>query len=309
MTKETVLVTGSAGLLGNIVIGEFKGSNNVYGTWLNNRYPFEDCNLIKADLRNKSEVLELIKKIRPSLVIHTAALTNVDYCEEHPEEAQSHNVTATANIAEACKSAGSKLIFISTDFLFDGKKEYCKEEDMPNPINVYGKTKHDAEKEILRSGVRNIIIRTTIYGWNIQKKQCFPERVVSSLRNMEPMKIYTDQFATPILVTTLAKIIRQLHEKNASGLFHIGCDEKVSRYEFALKISDIFGLDSSLIMPVKTSEHTQVAPRPVDVSLGNSKIKSFLNLGAIPLEKDLEEMKRSESNAKIRKEKLAAENR
>ncbi len=289
MTKETVLVTGSAGLLGNIVIGEFKGSNNVYGTWLNNRYPFEDCNLIKADLRNKSEVLELIKKIRPSLVIHTAALTNVDYCEEHPEEAQSHNVTATANIAEACKSAGSKLIFISTD--------------------VYGKTKHDAEKEILRSGVKNIIIRTTIYGWNIQKKQCFPERVVSSLRNMEPMKIYTDQFATPILVTTLAKIIRQLHEKNASGLFHIGCDEKVSRYEFALKISDIFGLDSSLIMPVKTSEHTQVAPRPVDVSLGNSKIKSFLNLGAIPLEKDLEEMKRSESNAKIRKEKLAAENR
>lgn len=291
MTKNRVLITGGTGLLGHTLVDYFRDYYKVYATYLNKYIQLKGCNLIKLDLRDKTKVIKIAKEIKPKLIIHTAALTDVDYCEQHPKEAYDSNVNATINIISACKEAGCDLIHISSNYLFDGKKGNYKEDDKPNPINIYSKTKYTAEKLVINSKIRYIIIRSAIYGWNIQDKKCFPETVIFNLANNVKVKAYIDQFSTPILVNHLSRLIKLLYSIGAVGIFHVGCDEKFSRYEFAIKIAEAFSLDKGLIVPIKTAEIKQLAKRPKDSSLDNTKIKLFLNIKNIPIEKDIKEMK------------------
>ena len=290
--SKKVFVTGSSGLLGKAVIGYFRNFYDVHTTYYKNYFPLDGCNLAKIDLRNKSTINLLLKKINPSLIIHTAALTDVDYCETHKEETYASNVLAAKYIAEESAKLNSKLIHISTNFLFDGKKALYKEEDSPSPVNYYSRTKAEAEKAVEKSKADYIIIRSAIFGWNIQNKKSFPETVIHNLRNNLPVKAYTDQYFSPILVNHLARILDSLYKKDAKGIFHVGTDQRISRYEFALKIADVFSLDKTLIHPINLAEFRQKIKRPDDTSLDNSKLKSFLGINKMPIEKDIEEMKK-----------------
>jgi len=286
--SKKVFVTGSSGLLGKAVIGYFRNFYDVHTTYYKNYFPLDGCNLAKIDLRNKSTINLLLKKINPSLIIHTAALTDVDYCETHKEETYASNVLAAKYIAEESAKLNSKLIHISTNFLFDGKKALYKEEDSPSPVNYYSRTKAEAEKAV-------------------QNKKSFPETVIHNLRNNLPVKAYTDQYFSPILVNHLARILDSLYKKDAKGIFHVGTDQRISRYEFALKIADVFSLDKTLIHPINLAEFRQKIKRPDDTSLDNSKLKSFLGINKMPIEKDIEEMKNLNNKAFIHLENTKSE--
>ena len=296
--SDRILVTGGTGMLGNAVASWFKDKYDVYATFLNNYVNVRSYRLLRCDLRDKRAVDNLLHETMPKLVIHTAALTDVDYCETHPDEAYNTNVNSTENIVRACKLNKSMLIHISTDFVFDGRKGFYNEEDIPNPINIYGKTKYEAEKIVINSSLEYILIRTSIYGKNIQNKKCFIERVIESLRNNAKLNAFADIYSTPILVNNLARMINRLYDNEARGIFHIGCDERISRYSLAIKTARVFSLNENLIVHVNSSDIALSALRPKDASLDNRKIKLFLGLNNISLEKDIKEMKTIENNAK-----------
>ncbi len=290
--SKRVFVTGSSGLLGRAVIEYFRNFYDVHTTYYNNYFPLNKCNFLKADIRNKPELSKIILKIKPNLIIHTAALTEIDYCEAHKKECYDSNVIASKHIAEIAVKLKCKLIHMSTNFVFDGKNGLYKEDDLMNVVNYYSETKVEAEKVVMKSKADFIILRAAIFGWNVQNKKCFPETVISNLRNNVPVKAFIDQFSNPILVNHLAQIMQMLYEKDASGIFHVGCDERLSRFEIANKIADVFSLDKKLILPVKVAGFKQAIQRPQDTSLDISKLKEFLCIRKIPFAEDVEEMRK-----------------
>jgi dTDP-4-dehydrorhamnose reductase len=273
-----ILVTGSSGLLGSKVVDKLSKIYEVIPTYATKKI-YE--NSVKLDICFPNEVKEIFNKYKPDITIHAAAITNVDACEIDKETAWLTNAIGTKNIAEACKEFNSKLIYISTDYIFDGEKGMYKEDDKPNPINYYGLTKLQGEnfvKEICKDWL--ILRPSTLYGKHDFKK-CFATWVIEELKQNKKLKIATDQFTSPTLTDDLVEIILKLIEKDEKGIFHASGRERISRYEFAMKIAEVFNLDKNLIQPVKMCDLEWKAKRPKDSSLDVtkiSKIKKPLNI-------------------------------
>ncbi len=205
-------------------------------------------NFVKLDISGKAQVEEAFKNIKPDVVVHAATLTDVDKCESNKELAWKVNVEGTKNIVEAAKSAGSFLIYISTDYVFSGEKGCYKETDKPDPINYYGLTKLKAE-EIVQTQPEYFIARpSVIYGSTpAAGKVNFALWLIETLRKGERVKIVTDQWNTPTLNTNLAEMTLEVIERRLTGIYHMCGATRVSRLEFAEQIADAFGLDKSLI--------------------------------------------------------------
>lgn len=263
-----VLVTGISGILGS-ALAEI--DRNIIGTYNKNKPNIENKSIF-LDITDIDKVLMELIKEKPDIVIHTAALTDVDYCEDHKEEAFSTNVIGTKNILEACKKIDAKIVFMSTDFVFDGLKGLYKETDLVNPISYYSKTKVECEN-IVRAYKNHIIVRTgVIYGKGTKK---FVNFVIDSLKNKQKIKVVLDHFNSPTLNFDLAKAILKLLNKNFIGTIHLAGSERISRYDFALNIAYVFGLDNNLIVPIKSSDFDQKARRPKDSSLNVEKAKNL----------------------------------
>lgn len=224
------------------------------------------------DLTNREKTIELIEKLHPDTVILTASISNVDYCELHPKEAEAVNVIGTKNLVDACSETKSKLVFFSTDYVFDGKKGGYKEEDSCNPINHYGKTKLEGEK-IVKESEESLILRpSTLYGFNsLNDKNTFVRFVVRQLSQKQEVKAST-QITSPTLIDDLASATMHLIEKNASGVFHTAGAEAISRYDLAKKIAGVFSLDDSNIKKVDSIPGGK-AKRPENSSLDINRIK------------------------------------
>ena len=230
-------------------------------------FPVSKIDLIK----NRSGILELIKDYRPDFVVHAVAYPSVDFCESNKQMADVLHIKITDDIAKTCSNTGSRIIYFSTDAIFDGKlsRKYT-ENDLPNPINHYGKTKLNAEKILLENDT-NIVLRTTvIYGWHAKSR--FTNWVLNSLKNSQKIHAFTDQLNTPTLVDDMAKAILQIFTKDKFGLFNAVGATCLSRYQFALKLADMFNLDKNLIIPTSSVGKKQIAPRPPNGCLDNSKI-------------------------------------
>jgi len=230
-------------------------------------FPVSKIDLIK----NQSDILELIKDYRPDFVVHAVAYPSVDFCESNKQMADVLHIKITDDIAKTCSNIGSRIIYFSTDAVFDGKlsRKYT-ENDLPNPINHYGKTKLNAEKILLENDT-NIVLRTTvIYGWHAKSR--FTNWVLNSLKNSQKIHAFTDQLNTPTLVDDMAKAILQIFTKDKFGLFNAVGATCLSRYQFALKLADMFNLDKNLIIPTSSVGKKQIAPRPPNGCLDNSKI-------------------------------------
>lgn len=251
-----------------------------------------DCNFVKMDITNRESVIKEISKLKPNCIFHTAALTNVDLCETNKEEAWTVNVEGTSFIAEAAERISAKMIYVSTDSVFDGKKGNYSETDKVNPINYYSKTKLAGEKEVIKKSSDWVIARTSvIYGWNPTGKKNFATWVISSLRNSEKIRVVTDQFNSPTFAPNLASALIELFNKDCRGLFHVAGSERISRYDFAINIAKEFELDSSFIVPVSSSELKQTAKRPKDISLNIYKIEKELRIEMLGTEEGLKLMK------------------
>lgn len=285
-----ILITGGSGLLGSATAALFKDYYRTFITYTNNKVFIEGCETYRLDITNKEEVFKVIGAIQPDFIIHTAALIGVGICENNKEMAYNINVNGTKHIAEAAAKFNSKIVHISTDYVFDGKKGMYKETDKPNPLNYYAKTKLEAEKLINKN---NAIIRTSIYGWNIIKeRKNFATFILEGLENNKKINIFEDQYNTTILANNLAEALKEIVDKNKKGIYNIGGSERQSKYEFALKLADVFELNKSLINPITIDDAEDKAQRPPDVSLDSAKAKKELNVKLLNIEEGLELMKK-----------------
>ncbi|OYT61240.1 dTDP-4-dehydrorhamnose reductase [Thermoplasmatales archaeon ex4484_30] len=269
---KRLLLTGGSGLFGQAFIDLVKKTpHEIYVTY--NKHPLDFENAFQTDITDAIKVKQLIEKIKPDIVIHSAAFTNVDRCEIEKEKAYEINAKATENIAKVAKEIDAKLIYISTDYVFDGKKGLYKEGDKTNPINYYGLTKLEGEKAVIENCEDYVIARTSvIYGAN---KKNFATWVIEELKKGNQIKIITDQWVSPTLNIDLAEQILALIEKNEKGVFHTAGGERISRYDFVLKLAEFFNFDKKLVIPATSDMMNWIAKRPRDSSLNVSKISNI----------------------------------
>ena len=269
---DNVLVIGS-GFLGGNIVNEFRNNEiQVIGTNYNKNSNDE----IHFDITNVDSIISCVKKYSPQVIINCAANVNVDDLENNEKLAFSINANGAENIAKVCKSNKIRLLHISSDAVFDGKKGMYVEEDVMNPINIYAKSKMLGEKLISENLENYVIIRTNFYGFHKQDKFLF-NWILSKLKNNERFPGFNDVFFNPLEVTNLSKMIYELSEKNFCGILHLSSDEIFSKFEFATKISEFFGFDSSLIKKASIDELGLNAKRPKNTTLVNNKAKTLLD--------------------------------
>ncbi|MEM2117718.1 MAG: dTDP-4-dehydrorhamnose reductase [Candidatus Bathyarchaeia archaeon] len=288
MVQTELLVTGASGLLGHKITSLTKNRYKIIPLY--NTRPLHP-NSIKLNITNLSETLTLFDKLRPNVVIHTASETNVDKCETEKEHAWRVNFEGTRNITLACARANAKLVYISTDYVFDGEKGNYTEQDKPNPINHYGLTKLEGEQQVTKNCKNYAILRTSVlYGWH-PLKQNFVTWTINQLKQNKQITVVDDHFNTPTLADNLAEIALEIVKRDLRGLFHTSGSERISRYEFAKQIAKTFNLNSHLIKPIKMNQLTTwIAKRPKDSSLNTSKIQKQLKTKPLNITEGLERM-------------------
>ena len=287
--NQRLFVTGASGLLGNklVELAKFKFEvTPLHGT--RQLHP----NSLQIDITNKKRVMKLFDDLKPEIVIHTASETDVDKCEIEKEHAWKVNVQGTRNIAEACQEIKAKIIYISTDYVFDGEKGLYTEEDCPNPINHYGITKLEAEKQVINNCSNYAILRASVlYGWHPSKMN-FATWVISKLEKNQEIAVVEDHYNSPTLADNLAEMAIEVAERNLQGLFHASGCERISRFELAKDIARTFNLNSDLIKPLKMSElKAWVAKRPRDSSLSTEKIQKQLITKPLNITEELRKLK------------------
>ncbi|EPR65773.1 SDR family oxidoreductase [Cyclobacterium qasimii] len=281
--KPKILITGANGLLGQKIIKEIliEGKYTAIATGRGDcRLPTEWGGYIyeEMDITKLSDVMDVFKVYKPDYVIHAASMTDVDRCEVNRHACFEQNVTATLNIMKGSAHAKSHLIFISTDFIFDGKNGPYDELAKPNPLNYYGKTKIDTETEIQGYEYNWSIVRTNlVYGIaHDMSRSNIILWVKKGLEQNKELSLVDDQFRTPTLAEDLANGCLLIVEKNATGIFNISGDELLTPYDMAIKTANFFELNAEGIKKTDSSIFTQVATRPLKTGLDISKAKNIL---------------------------------
>jgi len=285
------VVTGSSGLLGRRLVSVLSGAHEVVGI---DKSVSEGRKDFAVDITQRQRTLESIVTIGPNVVVHTAAETNVDRCETEQDLARRINVDGTANIADASAKAGAKLILTSTDYVFDGAKGNYAETDEPNPISFYGRTKLEAERITAATLPDSMIVRTSVlYGWHPTKLN-FATWVLKGLRERQTLRVADDHINSPTFADNLANAIKKTIEQNSKGILHIAGNERISRFEFARRLAEKFGLDEALLIPVEMRDLNWVARRPRDSSLDVGKAEKELGIELFGVDRGVEEMVKSE---------------
>ncbi|MBI4021188.1 MAG: dTDP-4-dehydrorhamnose reductase [Candidatus Aenigmarchaeota archaeon] len=264
--KGKVLVTGVGGQIGTDIV-EAAADWEVVAT---GHRPGRAA--LTLDVADRSAVRDTVRKARPDVVVHAASMTNVDQCEKDRQLAYRVNVEGTRNIADACKEADARLAYLSTDFVFDGRKGGYQETDLPQPVNYYGETKLLGEQAA--SG--GLIARTSVVYSPHRETFNFVRWVITELSAGRQIRVVTDQFGSPSLSSNVAAAVMELCAKGVTGLFHVAGTERMSRFDFARLTAEAFGLDAGLITPITTAELHQAAVRPRDSSLDVRKASALL---------------------------------
>jgi len=295
-----ILVIGGGGQLGTKIVEQARDRFEVYATYLTRKPLLEESRIFQIDKTNREDMRALFRKLKPQVVVDTAALHNVDYCETHRDEAWKANVEGTRNVAEACKNHGTKMVFISTDYVFDGIKGNYLEDDEANPVNYYGLTKLEAEKIIAQTFSNYVIARPSIIYSYVSSTQSesssgkplnFTMWLTQKLGNKESVKIVADQYSSPTLADNLAVALLRLAESERAGIYHTAGETRLSRYEFAVKIARKLNLDERLVAPITTHQLKQTAKRPADSSLKVEKIQKDLKLKMLTIDEALDQLK------------------
>ena len=246
----TILITGAGGLLGaNLVLDALASGHRVIA--VDHQYPIRhpEVDSLAADLCQAGAAESILAAKRPDWVIHCAAATSVDGCEADPAMAFRLNRDMAQAVARGARAAGSRLVHISTDAVFDGERGGYREEDVPSPINVYGRSKLEGERAVAAADPQALIVRTNLYGWNAQDKQSLAEWFLSNLEAGKRCRGFTDVWFSPILVNDLGRLLFAMLEAGLAGVYHVAGGECVSKYDFGVRVARVFGLDGSLVEP------------------------------------------------------------
>jgi len=264
---KRILICGSNGLLGQrlALMLSTQTDYEVLNTSHHRTFVFDHklFDFTQLDITRRSDVRSLVTSFQPDAILNAAARSDVDWCEEHREDAWGVNVVGVENLVDAAKKVNARLVHVSSDYVFDGKNGPYREDDRPNPLNYYGKTKLAGENAVRASGLPHAIIRTiVVYGAGIGVRENFALWVVHNLRRHQPISCETDQVSSPTSVADLALAVVRAFEFQEEGLFHVCGSDQLSRYEFALQIAEIFGLDTGLIAPTISEGLARPARRP-----------------------------------------------
>ena len=293
-----VLITGANGLLGQHLVKLLIESTNYMITATGkgvSRLPFNSSNrfnYVSLDITNGVEVAAFIARDRPDIIIHTAAITQVDECEQNPIHCWNTNVTATRFLLGAAEIAGAAFIYISTDFIFDGISGPYLESDLPGPVNYYGSSKLGAEKSVMESKLPWCIIRTVLVYGNILvgNRSNMVSWVQNNLSQGKPIQVVSDQWRTPTYVEDLAKGILLAIENKAKGIYHISGEELLTPYDMAMATAAYLALDINLIEKVTASIFVQAAKRPAKTGFIIDKAKNELGFRPLSFKEGLKKM-------------------
>ena len=296
---KTVLITGGTGLVGTTLIGMPPPGFKLVAThYHNDFFPYagncrRHCRLFRLNVVDQAQTLGLFAAVKPDVVIHTAGISSVDYCERNQAEAFASNVVGTRNILLGCEEHGSRLIYISTNAVFDGRCAPYGEESIPNPINYYGKLKLECEKLVQNSRVDHNIARPIhMYGWpNKNGRPTWALWVIENLRQGKKLNMVNDVYENPLLSQSCAEGIWAVVQRGEHGIYHLAGRDVVNRYEFARIIAQVFGLDESLIQSVASDFFADLAPRPKNTSYVTHKMESGLGMKPVGIRDGLTYMR------------------
>ncbi len=292
------LITGGSGLLGADLVEELlRKKEEVHYTYLNNDMKISGAHSYKLDILEMEKTAELIKKLEPDVVIHTATIPSVDICEKDKELAYKINTLSTKKIAEVTKTIGAKLVYLSTTFVFPNSDSKFSEDDIPAPISFYGVTKLGGELATALSP-NHLIIRTDqIYGW-IKKgqKKTFVVNVLDNIENKKKVEVCSDWYNSPTYVKDLTTTIVSLLAKEKKGVYHVVGSTHLNRLEWGRKIAEVFGVDPNLIVGIDSSKINVPAKRP-NCKIANDKAQQESGITLRTIEDGLLEMKKNRDNA------------
>lgn len=284
-----VLIVGASGQIGHALYRRMARHHDVSGTY---NGLVVDPRFTDLDVCDAALTAAVVRAARPEVVVLTAALTHVDRCETEPDLAERVNVGGTRHVLGAARACGARVVYFSTDYVFDGRGGPYREDDPPRPINAYGLTKLAAEELVRAAGPEHLVVRVTnVYGWEPQGKN-FVMRLIGRLGRGEAMRLPTDQVASPTYVENLAEAVQELIEAGRGGVYNVVGPDLLDRYRFGLLAAEVFGLDHSLLVPVTTPELGQAAPRPLLGGLVIDKARQALRTRLLGAREGLEEMKR-----------------
>jgi len=293
MSKK-ILITGSSGMLGKELLNVFS-EDKKYQVFALSRKKNKNSRgviYVSFDLNDFKKIPELLNKIEPDIIIHAAALVNVDFCEANHKVADALHVKATKALA-TYQNLKTKFVYISTDSVFDGRRGNYAEKSKTGPLNYYAKSKLRGEQESLSINPRSLIVRTNIFGFHLPAGKSLIENTLETLNKNESITGFQDVIFNPVYTKHLALIIKKLLEKKESscGILNISGDKILSKYDFLIILAKIFKKNVALIKPGFIKDVKLKAARPKKTNLSNLKLKKIIN--SVPsLEKGLKDLKK-----------------
>lgn len=283
-----VLVTGISGFIGGCLSSTVPAGIDLWGTHLHHPHQRLSSQFIRLNLEDSGLVITVIEGIRPDVIIHTAAYSRAAYCETNPLTAWKLNVEVVESLAQLARERRMRLIFLSSDMVFDGSKGQYSEEDPPNPINIYGWTKWAAEQAVLALGSLGVVVRVNLtYGKPKLGGTSFSEEVIQTVTSGKPYFLFADQFRSFLSVLNLAHCLWELVDSDFSGLLHLGGSESLDRYTFGVKLAHHLGLDARLLRSSAVKEHPSVVRHPLVNTFALTRAQEVLKTRLWNLEEGL----------------------
>lgn len=273
---KRLLLTGLSGFLGWNISKLYHHEWEILGLYNNRKIEIEKVKAVKANLTNHKLITNIFSSFKPDAVIHLAALSIPNYCEINQEESYAINVLSTEHLAILAAKANIPFVFTSTDLVFNGKSAPYNENSLPDPLSIYAKHKLLAEQKIIENYPHATICRMPLmYGESGNIASSWLQDLLKSMHGKQELKLFTDEFRTPVSGTDAVKGLMLILEKNYKGIIHLGGKEKISRYDFGIMVKDIFQFQNATIIPLKQADIKMTAPRPANVSLDSSKAYSL----------------------------------
>jgi dTDP-4-dehydrorhamnose reductase len=290
--KQRLLITGASGFLGWNLCRELADRYEIVGTRYRNRHPgHAQVRYLKLDLSDYRSMKSLLDDVRPDHVIHLAAHSSPNECQNHPFETARINVTGSANLAGLCEDRNTGFVFTSTDLVFDGKDAPYSENAQVCPVMAYGEQKAMADIEVLERHAGAAVCRVPLmYGCVGPGATNFTEFLFAKLAHGKPLPLFVDEFRTPLSAVDAAAGLAIALEQRVSGRLHLAGEDRVSRLEFGERFCEVLGLRNAKIRPCRQRDVPQSAPRPADVSLDISLAES-LGFSPRPLDECLADLR------------------
>jgi dTDP-4-dehydrorhamnose reductase len=272
-TGTRFLITGGSGFVGWNLCHFLKGRHEVVAGFCRHPARIEGCRFLELDVTSRSQVLDAVRCAAPAVIIHAAALSSPDACEKNRPLAGEINITGTINMLEAARQCNCRLVYVSTDLVFDGESGNYSEASAPCPVNYYGRSKLEAEQLCVQSPADALIVRITLqYGWGNSRHASFSDWLMKNIREGNPVSLFTDQYRTMTYVMDTAQGLELAALKGATReIYHLTGPERISRYDFGCKCASVFNFSPGLLIKSLMSDVPAAAARPRDVSLNGDK--------------------------------------